>query len=216
MENFTPKLLKKIKRYRVKTTVNPQNLQNIINEQFAHEINIDEIINTVHLNQIKTPKKPRDHHYNRINSGLLQFGIEINDKIGGAFGIEQRYPFFDVRLIEFCLSLPTRYKLSEGWDRIILRRAMDNILPPKIQWRILKSKLGANFRRNFMLFEKELIEKMIYQDYSLIEDYVDKEVLKKSYALYKEICPKKNKSVMNIWKAITLGLWLKETSRLKK
>ena len=144
MENFAPKLLKKIKRYRVKTTVNPQNLQDIINEQFAHEINIDEIINTVHLDQIKAPKKPRDHHYNRINSGLLQFGIEINDRIGGAFGRAQS-SLFDVRLIEFCLSLPTRYKLSEGWDRIILRRAMDNILPPKIQWRILKSKLGANF-----------------------------------------------------------------------
>lgn len=215
IENFTPKLLKKIKKYRVKTTINPQNLQDIINEQFSHEINIDEIVNSVPLDQINAPKKPRDHHYNRINSGLLQFGIEINDKIGGAFGIEQRYPFFDVRLIEFCLSLPTQYKLSEGWDRIILRRAMNNILPPKIQWRILKSKLGANFRRNFMLYEKELIEKMIYQDYFMIEKYVDEDVLKRSYKLYQEICPKKNKSVMNVWKAITLGLWLKD-SQIKK
>lgn len=212
---LAPKLFKKIEIYRARNRINPQNLQDVINKQFANEINVDRIIHNTSFDPIKTPITPRDEHYNLIGSGLLQFGLEINDKVGGAFGIEQRYPFFDVRLVEFCLSLPTKYKLNKGWDRIILRRAMNNILPRKIQWRIHKSDLGTNFRRNFLLFERELIDKIRHQDFSVIGHYIDENVLKRSFELYQEICPKDNKAVMNVWKAVTLGLWLKN-AQIKK
>jgi asparagine synthase (glutamine-hydrolysing) len=69
------------------------------------------------------------------------------DKSAAAFGLEARYPFFDRRLIEFCLALPDEQKLAGGWSRLVFRRAMEGILPPEVQWRSNKGNLSPNFHR---------------------------------------------------------------------
>lgn len=85
--------------------------------------------------------------------GLLQPGyqqtLELADRSAAAFGLEPRYPFFDRRLIEFCLGLPEDQKFAGGWPRLLLRRAMDGILPAEIQWRATKANLSPNFFRRF-------------------------------------------------------------------
>lgn len=49
--------------------------------------------------------------------------------------IEFRHPFFDKKLVEFVLSLPPEYRYSHGKGKILLRRAMKEILPEKIRLR---------------------------------------------------------------------------------
>ncbi|MCK5538741.1 MAG: hypothetical protein KAI79_18090, partial [Bacteroidales bacterium] len=51
------------------------------------------------------------------------------------FDIEMRHPFYDTRLVEFTLSLPVRFKYSQGDVKIILKEAMKGILPEKIRKR---------------------------------------------------------------------------------
>ena len=48
---------------------------------------------------------------------LQTFVLESADRAAAAHGIEPRYPFFDVSLVEFCLSLPGNHKLRDGWTR---------------------------------------------------------------------------------------------------
>ena len=74
-------------------------------------------------------------HYNDLKSGFIQYEMELVDQISAPFSIELRHPFFDKRLVEFCLAIPTEQKFSNGWDRMIMRRAMQGILPKEIQWR---------------------------------------------------------------------------------
>jgi asparagine synthase (glutamine-hydrolysing) len=85
--------------------------------------------------------------------GLLQPGyqtaLEVADKSTAAFAVEARYPFFDRRLIEFCVGLPEEQKFDNGWPRLLFRRAMEGILPPDIQWRSSKANLSPNFQRRF-------------------------------------------------------------------
>jgi asparagine synthase (glutamine-hydrolysing) len=91
----------------------------------------------------------RDTHLEGLARPLYQLTLETADKAAAAFGIEPRYPFFDRRLIEFCVGLPEDQKFAEGWPRVHLRRAMEGILPPDVQWRATKSNLGPNFYRCF-------------------------------------------------------------------
>lgn len=51
------------------------------------------------------------------------------------FNIESRHPYFDVRLVEFCLSLPSTYKLSYGISKRVLREALKDILPDPVRIR---------------------------------------------------------------------------------
>ena len=56
-----------------------------------------------------------------------------------AFGLEARLPFLDHRLIEFALALPASYKIHAGWQKFIVRAALDEV-PDTIRFR--KDKMG--------------------------------------------------------------------------
>ena len=66
--------------------------------------------------------------------------LRYEDKNSMCHSIESRVPFLDHRLVEFCLSIPTEYKLVGGLSKRILRDAMGDCLPEKVRRR--KSKLG--------------------------------------------------------------------------
>lgn len=72
-------------------------------------------------------------------------GRERYDRVAATLAIEPRDPFVDVRLLEFCLSLPADQFQDGGWPKIILRRAMVDLLPPSTLWRVGKEHLGWTF-----------------------------------------------------------------------
>lgn len=198
----------KIAKYRKENTINPRYRKRIINNTFTHEMHIKNVIDS-NL-KMKRPVNPREEHYHELNSSALSSWWEIADQVSGSYNIESRYPFIDKRLVEFCLSLPTEQKIRNGWSKIVLRRAMDNIIPIKIQWRPTKVGMGHNFRRNLILYDNELIEDIIYKEIDLIKEYVDIDVLRDSYEIYKKSGDKNKRAIRNIWKSVTLGLWLKK------
>lgn len=78
----------------------------------------------------------------------LADGREHYDRLAGYQGVESRDPFLDLRLINFCLSLP-RSKLSgQGWPKWILRKAMEGRLPQSVLWRKGKEHLGWEVTRS--------------------------------------------------------------------
>jgi asparagine synthase (glutamine-hydrolysing) len=48
----------------------------------------------------------RGSHSGRALAGINSAGFESIDPVAAAFSIEPRYPFYDRRLVEFCLALP--------------------------------------------------------------------------------------------------------------
>ena len=70
---------------------------------------------------------------------------ERYDRVASALAIEPRDPFFDVRVIAFCLSLPPAQLSEDGWSKLILRRAMINRLPEAALWRSDHTGLGGSF-----------------------------------------------------------------------
>lgn len=49
--------------------------------------------------------------------------------------VECRYPFFDRRVIEFCVAVPPRQHREIAWSRRLLRRAAASRIPARIAWR---------------------------------------------------------------------------------
>jgi asparagine synthase (glutamine-hydrolysing) len=127
---------------------------------------------------------------------------ELN-KTAAAFGIEARHPFWDRRVVEFCLAVPAEQKLHEGWPRWILRRAMTGFLPDAVQWRVGKSHLGPNFQRSLLDFECERLEQLLMNDLDRIEEYVNVPTLHEAY---------RRRDADAIWSVVILSLWLRQTS----
>ena len=159
------------------------------------------------LNQLnKIPTK--EYHYNTITFALNQTIFGIIDRSTASFNIEERYPFFDKRLVEFCYSIPTEMKLKKGWERYILRIAMENILPSEIQWRHQKSSLNPVFKRNLMLFEKNQLTETIYFDNKLIKNYLN---LKKIQDIFEKSESNEKQNLADLWRTILIDKWLKYT-----
>jgi asparagine synthase (glutamine-hydrolysing) len=123
----------------------------------------------------------RRAHALSFPSAVHQYGLELTDSAAGAFGIEPCYPFFDRRLIEFCVALPTGQKLADGWPRLIQRRAMEGILPSEVQWRVHKGDLSFNFNRGLRGADREELETALFDEPAVLDEYLDMTVLRTIY-----------------------------------
>ena len=127
------------------------------------------------------PKTPMDP----LNT-LQYFGLKTwlphdfcmkADKMTMAYGIEERAPLLDYRLMEFAFSLPAHEKIRNGTGKYILKRAMEPRLPHNIVYRKkhgynapmdqwfkgdLKDVLGSlNEERNHSLYNAGYVEKVL-------------------------------------------------------
>jgi asparagine synthase (glutamine-hydrolysing) len=76
----------------------------------------------------------------QLNATSLPMQLHWNDRNSMAHSVESRAPFLDVRLVEFTLGLPDSLKLADGTTKVVLRRALADVLPEKISGR--KDKMG--------------------------------------------------------------------------
>jgi asparagine synthase (glutamine-hydrolysing) len=61
--------------------------------------------------------------------------LRYADRNAMAFSRETRFPFLDHELVDWCVTLPDRAFIRDGWQKHILRQAAGDILPPQIRWR---------------------------------------------------------------------------------
>ncbi|MCC6457194.1 MAG: lasso peptide isopeptide bond-forming cyclase [Caldilineaceae bacterium] len=153
------------------------------------------------------PCTDREKQYRRLCEPGMALTLETLDKCAGAFSIGVRFPFWDKRLVEFCLAVPPEQKMCRGWTRMIMRRAMDGILPPEVQWRGGKADMHPSFERNLLAYEQTRMEQVILSNPNVLEAYIDLPALRRAYARY--VARQATVEEVNaIWRSVSLALWL--------
>ncbi len=75
---------------------------------------------------------------------VMEMGLEellrYADRNAMAHGCEARLPFLQHELVEYVFSLPSQFKIHDGFTKYILRKTMNGKLPDSIVWR--KDKVG--------------------------------------------------------------------------
>ena len=61
--------------------------------------------------------------------------LRYADRSAMAFSRETRFPFLDHELVDWCVRLPDRAFVRDGWQKYILRKGAGALLPPEIRWR---------------------------------------------------------------------------------
>ena len=112
----------------------------------------------------------------RFSSGeKLQAMLRLEDRMSMNFSVESRTPFADdVDLIEYGLSLPSKFKIREGTSKFIFREAGKHVLPREIYNR--KDKIG--FQTPEQSWLKQLHEKLPDLLNDNIREYIYPELLK--------------------------------------
>jgi len=195
-----PHFIKKL----IKLCLNKKEVDFELKKDFLKKLEMEKKNHSIISNLEKFTSK--EYHYFVINHPLAQTVFGIMDRSIAKFNLEQRYPFFDKRLVEFCYALPTDMKLKSGWSRYVMRIAMDNILPEDIQWRHGKANLNVSFKRNLMLFEKNTILKMVNENAYVINYYVDIQIIAKILEEYEK---GNNKNLFDMWLIVLFYKWIK-------
>ena len=181
------------------------NFGSLIEPSFAKRVNLSQHMRSLAPQPLITTA--RQEHLSGLNTGLYPYAMEITDKSTASKSIEARYPFFDRRLMEFCLAIPLEQKFRQGYPRAILRHAMAGILPPKVQWRVSKARLGSNFHRNLVQFQRPLIEDAICNQ-EKIKPYINMHNLNGKYQRYVVNSQPQPGDDLNILNSTLLSLWL--------
>lgn len=184
-----------------------EDVQAVANPQFLKRVGFHEHVKAFRQSDPYRARSEREFHFLRLNAGVLAHTLEMHDKMAGAFDVEVRYPFWDRRLAEFCLAVPAEQKIECGMTRMIMRRAMEGILPRQVQWRGNKGELSDGLNYGLLNQEGERIKHFVTHEVSKISQYVDTEEVQKAYGRFLTLnvmdC-----DVMALSKSMFLALWL--------
>ena len=127
------------------------------------------------------------------------------------YGIDERYPFYNKKLIEYCLSVSPDLKNKYGQSRYILKEAIKTIVPEKIRKRVTKANLGHALCWNFVNKDYEFIEMQISKPNPIIDELVNMEDLRRSWENMKTDTRKyatRSSVPSKIFSYVVLNRWL--------
>jgi asparagine synthase (glutamine-hydrolysing) len=176
-----------------------------INPEFAKRVGLAE---EVAANQRPKFRNCHEEHIASVTSGLLVSGVELLNHCAAVHQIGLALPFFDRKLVEFCVAIPAREKLADGWTRAVMRRAMHGILPPEVETRAKKANLSAAFALKLIDYAGGTLQE-VFSNTELISEYVDVAAIKSAYSRYLSAPLRYPHDSFNVFIATTLSLWLR-------
>ncbi|RPJ71507.1 MAG: asparagine synthetase B, partial [Alphaproteobacteria bacterium] len=150
---------------------------------------------------------------NNLNNRLLKDIFEnslpallrYEDRNSMAFSIEARVPFLDYRLVEFVASLPSNYKIRNGWSKWIMREALKDLLPKKIverRWKVGFTTPEVSWFRESTLEVREILNSASFNS----RKYFNHAKIREAF---EDFVNGKNDESMVFWRIINLELWLR-------
>lgn len=70
-----------------------------------------------------------------IETNMADDGLTKVDRASMACSLEVRCPLLDHRVVEFAMSIPAAYKIGRGGQKLVLKEALKDVLPPEISRR---------------------------------------------------------------------------------
>lgn len=156
------------------------------------------------------------HHLMTLRNNIQVDSFEVLDRVCAASGIEGRYPFWDRRVVTFCLSVPSAEVFKNGLTRMTLRRAMRRVLPPAIAKRPDKTNFSSELATALAEGDAELSGSVFLRKRTDLAQFVDMSSAAEIYRRLKDgahrISPTE---LMWLWKIVFLSEWLRLQNKSK-
>jgi asparagine synthase (glutamine-hydrolysing) len=153
----------------------------LISRELAAAINIEDRFER--MGQTFSAGRNDDYATERSNAirPNVTAGRERYARIAASMATEARDPFLDRRVVDYCSRLPGRFRLKDGWPKMILRDLMADRMPDEVRWCRGKPHLGWQFNAavtraavNSHEFDLQLLRKEL-------ETYVDPGALDRAW-----------------------------------
>lgn len=156
----------------------------------------------------------RQEHHRTLDGALGPLALEVLDAMAGAHAIESRTPFLEQNVAEMCLAFPSEQKMRDGFNRHVMRRAMEGVLAPEVQWRAAKTEFSTQVVDGLRVAERAHIDQLLdLWEVAApgVSDYVDLEQVR-GHWLALQNAPfgsyQAASASFMVWKVLSLGLWI--------
>ena len=105
-----------------------------IADTFATAVNLEQRLRPPRDETVAGPRAVQEirRHY---TSGRTQYFIDAGGRCAAEWGLEERHPFYDRRVVEFALSIPDDQRWRGTLTRYVVRQALADHLPASVRWR---------------------------------------------------------------------------------
>jgi asparagine synthase (glutamine-hydrolysing) len=145
--------------------------------------------------------------YQDLNYCSIPHYLHYEDANSMAFGIEERVPFLDHRLVEWAHQLAVWWKIRGGVSKVPLRRIMQNVLPEPVVNR--KDKMGLSAPKDNW-FRNELrgpITDLFSEDCRIFEHWIERKAFLSELDVYMQ--GQATALSRLLWRCINLEKWLR-------
>lgn len=118
---------------------------------------------------------PNTYHFKSLQEALyhstfsrgLQELLRYADRNSMAHSREVRLPFLSHELVDFLFTLPSSYKIHQGWTKWIMRHSFNEIMPPEITWR--KDKIGYEPPQKSWMDHPQIHDRIVEAKKSMVQ-----------------------------------------------
>jgi asparagine synthase (glutamine-hydrolysing) len=127
------------------------------------------------------------------------------------FSLETRRPFFDRRLVDFLLAIPGRQRWRGDQPKLVLREAMDGILPEAIRRRKTKAEFSSPIDLELRDRQANEVEKLFDGSALVSLGVIDRDRLLQLFQRYRQ--RSKEYLTANVELIVSLELWCRSVLR---
>jgi len=156
----------------------------------------------------------RSHHVAALTAPLIPRAFEILDTEAAAAGIELRFPFYDRRLVAFCVALPAHEKFRRGESRSILRRALRGMLPARIAERQSKTDFAGEMAQRLVRHHDDILDDVVHDATGGLGVMLNMAAVRDAIAaLRRDPAELGGRDIMFLWRVTSLHIWMTMTKQ---
>jgi asparagine synthase (glutamine-hydrolysing) len=142
-----------------------------------------------------------------LSSPLQAYAFEIQNRGFRHWGLEVEFPFWDYDVVELCLRMPSSEKLSQGWDRNLIRTVMKGVLPEKVRLRTDKLDFGGHLVRG-LLRDRDYLRDLVDEAGPQLAKYVNPAAVIE-YIDRLEDCnwEERGRAAGYVWRGASIAIW---------
>ena len=147
-------------------------------ENYVYSRYKNTLINTSKIDGI-TPLESRMKEMMKLNlDWFMQTLLDRKDRMSMYNALEVRVPFCDYRIAEYLYSIPWEYKDYNSYEKGLLRKAVEGILPSEVLWR-KKSPYPKTHNPEYLEIVSKMLKEIIENSSSPVLSFIKKSELEK-------------------------------------
>ncbi|KAA3646370.1 MAG: asparagine synthase (glutamine-hydrolyzing) [Chloroflexi bacterium] len=174
-----------------------------INKDLSHQFkDKSAYIKSTEVNPFGTLNDLENKLYQLTFINNLQTLLRHEDRSSMAFSVEARVPFLDHHLVEFVFSLPSEFKIRDGYTKRVLRDGMAGILPEMIRQRVGKLGFATPERK----WQRTILKPLITQ--AINSEQMQPFIMQSQATEYYQQLINSEATDFSPWRWLNLFLWM--------